>query len=550
MEFIGKLWRQTKQHMGGLTRSQRLAIALCVVIIAGSFIWLVQWAAQRALVPLPLSAMTPDEMTDVLSTLERMDYEHRVEGERIYVRPAQKTVILARLMESESLSGAVTIDFARLLEDDSPWLSESEKQWRRSVALSGELSRTISSMSGVRSARVFVDNSSRRGFAGRAVPPSATVSVWPQPSFQMSKKRIHMLASLVSGAVAGLEVGNIRVVDERAGRSYTASDPQDAMAADMLELRRSEERHFETKIRDRLSYIPGVLVSVFAELESELTQTQKTRLDKPVISKTRTETTTDTRGPAAGEPGTRPNVGATVASSAAVENSETESVEEEFMGERGREVTTSQNTRGVVRKLTASIGVPRSWLIQIYKELNHTEEEPADEVALQAVEEGEFSKIEEAVMRVINAEDRSVVAVASFPDLGLSIGGVLPGAEPSEAATAGAVGGVLRAYGPQLGLLVLAACSLLLMLMIVRRASRPPEGHGVAETGFEMFHAGEVPTVGGDAASAGSDPLVGHELNEEEYRRKQVAEQVTQLVDDHPEMAASLVQSWIHEEEQ
>ena len=305
MNFIKKLLAQTGDHLSGLSRSQRIALVLCAVIVAGALLLLVHWSATRSYVPLPLAELSPEELSDLETALVSMGVNYKVQANRILVPPQQRTVVLGRLMETEAMAGKLTIDFAKLIESDSPWLSENEKQWRRTVALSGELSKTIASMSGITSARVFIDNTMRRGFAGRSVAPSAVVAVVPARNFEMNKKRVHMLASLVSGAVAGLDLTKVRVVDETAGRSYTPADPQDAVAADLLEMRRSEEQHYEGKIYERLSYIPGVLVSVFAEQDTELTQTQQTKLDKPVVSKASSETITELRGPTSAEPGTR-----------------------------------------------------------------------------------------------------------------------------------------------------------------------------------------------------------------------------------------------------
>lgn len=546
MEILRKLVKQTIAHLSDLTRSQRMALGLCALIVAASLVALVSWTASRSYVPLPLHELSAEDIGDVETALKRLAVDYRIEGEQVLVPPQQRTQILGQLMELESFQGRVTIDFARLIESDSPWMSENEKQWRRTVALGGELSRTIASMSGIKSARVFIDNTMRRGFGGRSVPPSAVVSVWPEPGFPIGKKRVNMLASLVSGAVAGLDMTKVKIVDESAGRSYTPSGPDDAMASDLLEMRRSEEEHYERKIQDRLSYIPGVLASVFAEQDTNETQTQKTSLDKPVVSKSRSETTTENRGLAAAEPGTRPNVGATLASSGRIETKETESSEDEFMGERGRETTSTRNTRGVIIKLTATIGVPRSWLIQTYKKMNRTEEDPADETALQEIEEREFPKIAAAVSQIINAESGEQVAVSSFPDFA-------PVEMEAGAAAQAGTQPMMARLGtrvPEIALISLAAFSLMAMLLMVRKASDGSklEKEKAAPTGpsFELPAPMEVPTVTGGVGGE-SGVLVGHELDSEQLQSAQVAEQVGKMVNDNPSQAADLVQRWMNE---
>lgn len=558
MDFVRKLWTQTGDHLRGLSRSQRIAIGLCVVIVAAALIMLVRWSASRSYVPLPLAEMSADELSDAESALVSMGVDYRIEDNRLLVPPQQRTLILGRLMESDSISGKLAIDFAKLIESDSPWLSENEKQWRRTVALSGELSKTISSMSGITSARVFIDNTMRRGFAGRSVSPSAVVAVVPAGAFEMNKKRVHMLASLVAGAVAGLDISKVRVVDEAAGRSYTPSDPEDALAADLLEMRRSEERHYEGKIYERLRYIPGVLVSVFAEQETSQTHTQQTKLDKPAISKSSTETTTEMRGPTSAEPGVRPNVGAAVAANGMTEQMEKEFTDEEFLGERGREITTRQNTRGVVTRLTASIGVPRSWLVQTYMDLKQATD-PPDEQALQVFEQAEFAKIVDAVKRIINAEEDEQVAVSSFAD---TAGTLLA----ANGAGGGAAGGMMgpplqaesgtihfvRSRAMELTVIGLAALSLLLMMFMVRKAGdendfRKRHGQLTDVENVEMPEAPEVPTVGSYPLGSEGEVLTGHELDKDQLHSVQVAEQVNKMVKDNPAMAASLVERWMND---
>ena len=544
MEFLNKLLTQTGAHLKSLTRSQRIALGLCAVIVAAALVALVGWSASRTYVPLPLHELSAEDVGQVETALKRMAIDYRIEDDRVLVPPQQRMQILSRLMELDSFSGRVTIDFATLIESDSPWLSETEKHWRRTVALSGELSKTIAGMTGIKSARVYIDNTMRRGFAGKSVAPSAVVSVWPESGFSINKKRVNMLASLLSGAVAGLEITKVKIVDESAGRSYTPSSPDDAVASDLLEMRRSEEEHYEKKIRERLVYIPGVLASVFAEQDTNQTQTQKRALDKPTISKSRSESTTDTRGPAAAEPGTRPNVGATLASTGSVENRETETSEEEFLGERGSEVTTTVNTRGVVTKLTATIGVPRSWLVQTHRELNGAGGDPPDETALQQIEAREFPNIIAAVTRIINAADEDQVAVSSFPDFAhiqVSAGGMM---EPEAGSWMARIG----SRGPEIVLVVLAALSLGAVFLSLRKATAVDRKQGqpaLRGPSFEIPPPTELPTVA--TSLGGEGVLEGHELDEEQLQSVQVAEQVGRMVNDNPEMAAGLVERWMNE---
>lgn len=549
MDFLKKMLTQTGAHFRGLTGSQRIAIVLCVLVITVSLLWLVQWSGRRAYEPLATGVLAEEELAAVRAKLEEWRIDYKMEGERIMVPPNTRHDVTARLLDSETLPAGAALGFEQLLADESPWLSEAEKERRWTLALSNELAATLSRTAGVKKARVFIDNRQKRMFGGASVRPSAVVSIWPKPDFVFDRKRVHMFASFVSGAVAGLEIDRVRVIDESAGRSYTARDPEADMAGDLLALRRSEEEYYIRKILDRLSYIPGVLVQVFAEQETERRQVESTVLDKPAPSRSKTETTTETRQSQPTGPGVRPNTSVAVGAAGTAETRETEVSEEEFEAERGRQVTSRQNTKGVIKRMTASIGVPRSWLIGTYKKVKGKDQEPTDQ-ELARFETDEFAKIVEGVSKIIDARQADQVAVSSFPD-----DAVVAAATPAERATFVALA---ERYGGGAGLAALAVLSLAMMMRVVRKAPegpRVPGGFPGAETVADEASAAKqrgawtqtAQPLGEDGSS--ESLLEGRELGEETARTQQMVGQVADLARKDPESVAALVSRWMSQAE-
>jgi len=550
MDFLKKMMTQTGGHLRGLNTSQRIAMALCALIIVVCVVWMVQWSGRRTYEPLVYRDLTEEELASVRAKLEEWRIDYRAEDGRIMVPPNTRHDLTARLLESETLPAGSTLGFAELISSESPWLSEAEKERRWTLALSNELASTLSRMAGVRKARVFIDNRQKRVFGGGSVQPSAVVSIWPRADFAFDAKRVHMLASFVSGAVAGLDIGRVRVIDESAGRSHTAHDAETNVAGDLMAVRRAEEGHYMRKITDRLSYIPGVLVQVFAEQETELTQVQNTVLDKPVISRTRTETTSEDRQSLPTGPGVRPNTGVAVTGAAPGEKRESETTEEEFEGERGREVTSRQNTKGVIKRLTASIGIPRSWLVGTYKRVKNQAGDPTEE-QLQQFEASEFAKVIQAVGKIIDAKSDDQVAVSSFPDEMLAATGAGPAS--SEAT---ALAGYVERYAAPAGLVVLALLSLGMMLRVVRKAPEGPPvpGHLLVSAGGhpQEVAAGprrvltETAEPLGDALSPDA-LLEGRELDEETARTQHLVSQMSNLIKQNPDRVAELVSRWAHQ---
>lgn len=549
METLKRIAAQIAMALRGMQWSQRAAIILCAAIVAVSVLWMVQWSGKRVYEPLTSRTLTEEELTVVRAKLEEWRIEHRMDGERIMVPPNMRHDVSARLIEAEIVPASLTLGFDALMSDESPWLSESEKERRWNLALSNELASTLSRMAGVRKARVFIDNRHKRRFGSPSVQPSAVVSIWPGPGFEFDRKRIHMFASFVSGAVAGLDIGRVRVIDESQGRSYTAHDPDANMAGDLLAIRRSEEEHFISKIRDRLSYIPGVLVQVFAEQETEQFELQSTTLDKPVVSKSSSETSDVQRRAASTGPGVAPNTSVALRGGGTDERSVTESTDEEFNGERGREVKQVTGTKGVIKSMTATIGVPRSWLVGTFKRLKGGDGEPSDPDLAQ-FEQSEFLKITEAVSKIINAaDDDTRVAVSSFPDDVLVVMSAATGS--TEGPT---IASYATRYGPQAGLAALALLSLGMMLRVVRKTPTGPTiprhllDANEREMDDDLPHRSRIISETaqplGDALSIDS-MLEGHELDSHAVRTQQIAKQVADLVDKNPENVSELLRRWI-----
>ncbi|MCH7814901.1 MAG: hypothetical protein IID40_12875, partial [Planctomycetes bacterium] len=90
MESLRQLLARIGEQLSVMTRSQQVAIGLCVVIIMGSMLWLTQWSTRPQLEPLLDQSMTPQEMSTALEHLEGIRAEFEERGDRIYVKPGER----------------------------------------------------------------------------------------------------------------------------------------------------------------------------------------------------------------------------------------------------------------------------------------------------------------------------------------------------------------------------------------------------------------------------------------------------------------------------
>ena len=97
MGVFGKQIENLKRQLGGLEPSQRVALGLCVVIIAGAVLMLTQWSLEREMIPLYDDPMSPEEVTSAVRQLQILGEDFETRGDDIYVRPGSRRHLIMAL---------------------------------------------------------------------------------------------------------------------------------------------------------------------------------------------------------------------------------------------------------------------------------------------------------------------------------------------------------------------------------------------------------------------------------------------------------------------
>ena len=137
MGGLERVVKQIGEHLSGLSVSQRLVLGLCVVIVGGSTVWLLQWSGKREAIPLLNQDFTQEELAAAQAQLDDMGVAHKVVGSRIqvYVRPEERRQILAKLVRGGGLPKDTTVGFQEILADTSPLVSNAQREKMWTLAL-------------------------------------------------------------------------------------------------------------------------------------------------------------------------------------------------------------------------------------------------------------------------------------------------------------------------------------------------------------------------------------------------------------------------------
>lgn len=237
-------------------------------------------------------------------------------------------------------------------------------------ALQGELSRTITQVHGVRSARVLlVVPENRLVLRGGEVRPTASIFV-DTGNQSLDTSAVSSIRSLVANSVQGLQQQDVSVVDNH-GRVLSEelnSDPQLGSASSQMKHRKQIEDYFSTKVESMLAKVLGAgsaVVRVSADINSDMATVLEEKWD-PEGQVARQEalvednTTTSEKTSNGGAVGVTPNVpkGAKADGSTDAQpskNSTTARSSKTQNYEINRTTTNLTKSPGAINRLTAAV---------------------------------------------------------------------------------------------------------------------------------------------------------------------------------------------------
>lgn len=556
MDRIRQLIAYINQQLGGLSASQRLAIGLCAALIAVSLLWLMQWSTTPELVPLLKKDFTYAELDGAEEALRSNGLTFETRGTRIYVRSEDRHNALRLMYSAGALPEGSLFDMDAVVADQNPFMAPEAREFAQNYARGNELAKIIASSPFVTTCSVMINPKTKRRLGGHTDVPTASVTVTLARGVEMSADMVESFAKLVAGAVAGLKPQNVSIVDASTLRSYSVPGADDSVTFSYMRIIKQRENYLRDKILGKLADIPGVQVAVTVELDTSKRVTQKIQRDAPQTKseKSKSSENSSSRQPAG--PGTVANLGqAITANGAGSTDTNEESLVENYEPQVSQTETIEQMPFAR-KRVGAAIGIPRSFIAGIFKARFPDRKPPADDDKdFMAIRDKQVARVKTSVERIVMADHPDDVQVDVYPDMDWTASGGAWNRTPAGVVLAGGgeeldAVGLLKTYGPEAGLVILALMSLLMMTRIAKSAAPPPPPMPKPAHASTEYTPSEEPllTVGpytvGQVEAAGSN-LTGQEVDGEALRFQELGEEVSSLIKEDPEGAAQLIRRWM-----
>jgi len=553
-----------RKHLGGLSSTQKVLIGAIAVVAAMAMFLVAQYAGKPALVEL-LPGVPPADQQRAATILRASNFQVREQDGRLMVEPGAQGRALAMLQEENSLPDDTTVLFRNIIDKQSWQNSRTQNDQIFQIALQNELSRVIGNFRGIKSATVLIDAPQAQGLGSAVRKPTASVTIFTENGRAIEQPTVDAVASLVSGAKAGLAVESVRVIDGSTGRQRTPTAEDDTTPNQYREAVAAEEDRKRKQLLELVSHIPGVVVAVTAEVDLTRRDWQSTTYNSPEEGGTvslparETKTTNSEGGGGAGngEPGLRSNQSQDISrgSGGGGPRSEKKDSQMEMDNRIGSKVERVLDARGNPTRYAASINVPEGYvegLVRRSKEAGATGGAGAGESAVSAQEiRDRFDEISATIRASLlphlkTSQSEGVVSVSLVP-IEVPPAGV--GSE-SKAGLFGSGGGGVLALGEGssviekgvLGLLALVAVGM--MVMMVKRGGKTPELPSPAEL------MGVPPTLETGSSVVGEadeteTAMAGIEIEEDSVRVQKMLEQLSEMVTNDPSGTTRMLNRWL-----
>lgn len=285
-----------------------VGVALAVAVGVTIFMW-----AQKPGMQTLYSGLNTQDEAEMVEALRQAGITFKQNSSGGAIQVAAEDVHRARLqLASQGLPRSAGGGFETMREEQGIGVSQFLENARYQHALETELSRTISQLKPVRSARVHLAIPQRSAFVRNRQQPSASVLVALYPGRRLEDGQVDAVVHLVASSIPELQASKVSVVDESGRLLNRSGDAALGLSTTQLEYRTRLEDTYRGRIEQLLLPVLGpgrVSAQVSVDLDfSALEETRESYApDGKVLRSEQRSENRDVTNEAVGVPGALSN---------------------------------------------------------------------------------------------------------------------------------------------------------------------------------------------------------------------------------------------------
>lgn len=284
---LQEIYSQLKEVFLKMSLVQKLSIIAAAIAVIVSAMVLIIWANKPTYKTL-YSNLSSEDAAQVIEKLKEQRIPYKIKDNGKTIEVPQNTVYETRLsLAREGVPKGGGAGF-ELFDRTSFGVTEFVQNVNYQRALQGELARTISSIEEVKEARVHLTIPKDRLFISEESEAKAAIIL--NLNGEIDRNQVKAIASLVAGAVKGLRLENVQIVDTKGRLLSDFLDENNLgvmLSQTQLEYIKKRESYLKAKVASILDNVLGpnnAVVQVSLEMDFDKQEVTKEEYDpNPVL---------------------------------------------------------------------------------------------------------------------------------------------------------------------------------------------------------------------------------------------------------------------------
>ena len=243
---------------------------------------IVLWSTSASYTPLYQNMSTQDSAS-IIAALEQTGTPYKIDNNtRLITVPSDQVQRIRLDLANNGLPESASRGYEILEDEQTMGTSNFIEQARYQRALEQELVRTIKHVQGVRDARVHLSIPTQSSFIRSANKASASVMLDLLNMQAVDSTQLVGILHLVASSVAGLEIENVSIIDQRGNLLSQHNDSDINNSSENIRFIRKIEEDYTNRILSILTPIVGegnVRAQVSADLDFTIIETTEEIFD-------------------------------------------------------------------------------------------------------------------------------------------------------------------------------------------------------------------------------------------------------------------------------
>jgi len=354
------------KQINGMGSMKLTALALLALITGAAIIFLLTWS-QREEYGVLFAALDPEDAGAIIAKLGDKHIPYKIDGGIISV-PESKVHETRMELAGDGLPGGGGVGF-ELFDKNNFGLTDFVQKINFRRALAGELSRSITQIKGVSSARVHLVVPEKGVFLDEEKKARASIVLKLRPGARLSAVEVNAIVHLVAGSLDNLDSADVTIVDTN-GRLWTstgADESAEGLMASQMDYKKRVEANLAGRVQSMLEKALGRGKAV-ARLSVELERRRVDRTEEifdpdsqVVRSEHRTKESSGSAGVPGGVPGALSNLPGRGGKVGAAEGMSAKKDDEVINYEINKVVKRVVEPFGQIKKLSVAVLVDGSY---------------------------------------------------------------------------------------------------------------------------------------------------------------------------------------------